>query len=84
VRLLLNKQIQDSYLSVWLKGSDHWKKYVELGRILSKYLNLPVRCDPGAEYPRVSPHLNIFLEISKGAEKLVNRGQANNFFEPTP
>ncbi len=51
VKLLVNENIQDGYLSVWLRGTNHWKTDVQLARFLSRNLKLPVRCDPGADYP---------------------------------
>ena len=74
VKLLLNEEIQGGYLGVWLRGPNHWKTDVELARFLSKHLRLPVRCDPGSEYPEVSPYSYVFLEISNETETLVEWG----------
>lgn len=71
LKLLINSGIQDDFVSVWIRGNARWKTNVELARFLSERLGCLARCDPGSEYPNVSPHSDTFLEISNGKETLI-------------
>jgi len=65
---------EDGFLSVWVRGSTAWSSCCALGRHLAKELRCVVRCDPGNEFPEVSPYSNVFLEIKGDKESLVSWG----------
>ena len=65
---------EDGFLSVWVRGTSGWPTSAALGRYLATALNCIVRCDPGREFPEVSPYSNIFLQIENGRESLVKWG----------
>jgi hypothetical protein len=65
---------EDGFLSVWIRGCEAWPSCPALGRHLAKELGLVVRCDPGNEFPEVSPYSNVFLEIEGSDERLVPWG----------
>lgn len=65
---------EDGFLSVWVRGSAAWSSCSALGRHLAKELSCVVRCDPGNEFPEVSPYANVFLEIDGCNESLVPWG----------
>jgi hypothetical protein len=73
-KILINSGIQDGYISVYLKGVKNWKSDVEFARCIVSALEVTVRCDPGGEYPAVSPYSNTFVEISRQGENLVEWG----------
>lgn len=62
---------EDGFLSVWVRGTSAWPTSAALGRYLANELNCIVRCDPGREFPDVSPYSSIFLQIERGRESLV-------------
>lgn len=66
--------IEGGFLSVWVRGKTPWSTCVGLGRFLAKELHCTVRCDPGAEFPDLSPHANVFLEIEADSERLTAWG----------
>jgi hypothetical protein len=65
---------EDKFLSVWVRGSEVWASCAALGRHLAKELHCVVRCDPENEFPKVSPHSSVFLEIDGSKETLVSWG----------
>jgi hypothetical protein len=65
---------EDGFLSVWVRGNTIWSSSPTLGRHLARELCCLVRCDPGDEFPDVSPYSNVFLEIEGGKESLVPWG----------
>jgi hypothetical protein len=65
---------EDDFLSVWVRGSEVWSSCAALGRHLAKELRCVVRCDPETEFPKISPHSNVFLEIEGNKETLVPWG----------
>jgi hypothetical protein len=65
---------EDGFLSVWVRGNSDWSSCATLGRYLANELRSIVRCDPGGEFPEVSPYSNVFLEISGDGESLVPWG----------
>lgn len=73
-KVLINTGIQDSYMSVYLKGIEKWKSDVEFARCIVDSLGVTVRCDPGNEYPNVSPYSDLFVEITQQGESLVEWG----------
>lgn len=62
---------EDGFLSVWVSGSSAWSSCTELGRYFAREIRSIIRCDPGGEFPEVSPYSNLFLEISGAGESLV-------------
>lgn len=72
--ILIVQPSEDGFLSVWLRGCNIWPSCAHLARYLSKQLACQARCDPGDEYPQVSPHSNIFLQVENGNESLVAWG----------
>jgi hypothetical protein len=66
---------EDGFLSVWVLGANGWLTSAALGRYLATALNCIIRCDPGPEFPEVSPHSSIFLQIENGRESLVTWGE---------
>lgn len=69
--VLINTRIQDGFISVFIKGVTKWSSDIELARIFALLSGVIVRCDPGMEYPEVSPYSNIFVEIEKETECLI-------------
>ena len=65
---------EDGFLSVWVRGSSAWSSCATLGRYLANELRSIVCCDPGGEFPEVSPYSNVFLEMSGDGENLVPWG----------
>lgn len=65
---------EGGFLSVWVRGSTTWPSCPALGRHLAAGLGCVVRCDPGNEFPEVSPYSNLFLEIEGDKERLVPWG----------
>jgi hypothetical protein len=65
---------EDGFVSVCVRGSAEWASSAVLGRFLAAELHCTVRCDPGAEFPDVSPYSNVFLEIEEDGERLVAWG----------
>lgn len=61
----------DGFLSVYLVRCRLWPGDVAFARYLAQALDCVVRCDPGAEYPEVSPLAPVFLEIRGDGERLV-------------
>jgi hypothetical protein len=74
VKVLINTGIQDGYTSVYLKGIVKWKSDVDFARCIVNSLGVKVRCDPGSAYPDVSPYSDIFVEITRQRESLVEWG----------
>ena len=62
---------EDGFLSVWVRGSHAWATSPALGRYLATALHCTVLCDPGCEFPEVSPYSSVFLQIENGRESLV-------------
>jgi len=75
VKLLFQRNLHPGYLMVWLRGANLWESDIDFARYLSQSLEKAVRCDPGADYPDVSPYSDTFVEISDGRETLVEWGQ---------
>jgi len=73
-KVLINTGIQDGYMSIYLKGIVKWKSDIELARSIVNSLGVKVRCDPGSEYPDVSPYSDLFVEITRQGESLVEWG----------
>ena len=73
-KILINTEIQDGYVSVYVKGIEKWKSGVELARNIVSALGVIVRCDPGGEYPKVSPYSDTFIEVSLHGESFVEWG----------
>lgn len=65
---------EDGFLSVWVRGHSPWSSSPALARHLAQGLLCTTRCDPGQEFPEVSPHSDTFLEIEGGRESLVSWG----------
>jgi len=65
---------EDGFLSVWIRGATMWPTSSAFGRCLAAQLDCVVRCDPGREFPAVSPYSNVFLQIERGAESFVAWG----------
>lgn len=61
----------DGFLNVYLVRCRLWSDDVAFARYLAQALDCVVRCDPGAEYPEVSPLAPVFLEIRGDGESLV-------------
>lgn len=64
----------DGFLCVWIRGATMWPTASAFGRYLAAELDCVVRCDPGREFPAVSPYSNVFLQIERGAESFVAWG----------
>jgi len=64
-------QSEDGFLSVWIRGSHVWPTSPALGRYLATALHCTVLCDPGREFPAVSPYSSVFLQLENGRESLV-------------
>ena len=62
------------FLSVSVRGISPWHTCPALGRHLAQGLQCTVRCDPGTEFPAISPYSNIFLQIEGGSESFVSWG----------
>lgn len=71
IRVLINTQIQDDFISVFIKGTDEWSSDLQLARYFLSIPDVLIRCDPGIEYPHVSPYSNVFAEIDSEGERLV-------------
>ena len=71
IKVLINTGIQDGFISVFIKGVSKWSSDIELGRSFALLPGAIVRCDPGMEYPEVSPYSNIFVEINAETENLI-------------
>lgn len=65
---------EDDFFSVWIRGSTYWSSSPALGRYLACNLRCIVRCDPEDEFPDLSPHSNVFLQIKDDTESLVTWG----------
>ncbi len=65
---------EDGFLSVWIRGDCRWPNPSAFGRYLAAGLDCIDRCDPGREFPEVSPHSDVFLQIERGVESLVDWG----------
>ena len=65
---------EDDFLSISLHGATRWNSDVDFARFVAGALDCQVRCDPGSEFPEVSPYSNIFLNLQKGKETLVAWG----------
>jgi hypothetical protein len=63
-KILINTRIQDGYISIYIKGIEKWASDVELARSMVWALGVTVRCDPGSEFPEISPYSDTFIEIS--------------------
>jgi len=73
-KVLINTGIQDGYMSIYLKGIKKWKSDIEFARCIVNSLGVKVRCDPGSEYSGVSPYSDLFVEITRQGEGLVEWG----------
>ncbi len=73
-KILINTGIQDGFTSINLKVTNNWQSDVEFARYIAGKTDLIVRCDPGSEYPNVSPYSDTFVEISQQGEHLVEWG----------
>jgi hypothetical protein len=65
---------EEGFLSVSLRGLAPWKTCPALARHLAHGLRCTVRCDPGEEYPEISPYSNTFLQIKDNKENFVPWG----------
>ncbi len=65
---------EDGFVSVWIRGSTPWSSSPVLGRYLASNLRCTVHCDPEDEFPEISPHSNVFLQIKGDSENLVAWG----------
>jgi hypothetical protein len=65
---------EDGFLSVWVRGSNAWSSCSDLGRHLANELRCVVRCEPGRQFPAVSPQSDVFLEIEGSRESLISWG----------
>jgi hypothetical protein len=72
ITLVIAPDIKDGFVSVWLRGPLRWRSDVEFARFLAAALKCRARCEPGAAYPDVDPHSDVFVEIADGVETLVN------------
>lgn len=62
-----------SFVSVYMKAAGTpWSTDVDCARQAASELGCVVRCDPGRHHPEVHPASDIFLEIHRGAEVLVD------------
>ncbi|WP_444909965.1 hypothetical protein [Microbulbifer sp. TRSA005] len=74
IAVLINTGIQDGYISVSIKGAEKWSSDVEFARRLVEVLGVTVRCDPGVEFPEISPYSDIFVEINEQGESFLEWG----------
>jgi hypothetical protein len=74
VKIVINGEIQDNFIAVWLPATKIWPSDYAFGCEIANALGLVVRCDPGCTYPSVSPFSDIFVELDNGQEKLVEWG----------
>jgi hypothetical protein len=65
---------EDGFLSVAVRGTAPWGTCPALARHLARSLERVVRCDPGTEFPEISPYSNTFLQIVGGKESFVSWG----------
>ena len=63
--------VADGFLSVWARGNTPWLSCPALGRYLAKELHCTVLCDPGQEFPEISPYSDEFLEIKGEQERII-------------
>lgn len=62
-----------SFVSIYLGATGApWATDVDFARQAAAELGCVVRCDPGQHHPDVHPESDIFLEIDRGAEVLVD------------
>jgi hypothetical protein len=73
-KVLINTGIQEGYMSGYLKGIVKWKTEVEFARCIVNSLGVKVRCDPRSAYPDVSPYSDLFVEVTRQGESLVEWG----------
>jgi hypothetical protein len=71
IKVFIHKEIDGTYISVYIIGAVNWSSDIDLARDIAKNLDVIVRCDPGEAYPNVSPHSSIFVEVSREGEHLV-------------
>ncbi|MCW8932260.1 MAG: hypothetical protein OQL19_18755 [Gammaproteobacteria bacterium] len=74
IKVLINEGLQERYVSVYIKEANNWSTDIELARDIANKLRVAVRCDPGQDYPNVSPYSNIFVEVTSDGEHLVEWG----------
>ncbi|HEX5212015.1 MAG TPA: hypothetical protein VFW22_09805 [Pseudolabrys sp.] len=70
-KLVITPNIQDGFVSVWLRGEPRWRSDVDFARFLAVALQCRARCDPGADYPQVDPRSDVFVDIKDGSETLI-------------
>jgi hypothetical protein len=68
-RLVVN-QSESGYLCYSLVRCSLWGSDLEFARFLATSTGRSVRCDPGPEFPEVSPYSDTFLQIENGIESL--------------
>jgi len=71
LRIVITPDMQDGFVSVWLRGPSRWRSNVEFGRFLAGALKCRARCDPGADFPQVDPRSDVFLNIDGQSETLI-------------
>ena len=70
-RLVITPNMNDGFISVWLRGEPRWRSDADFARFLAAALTCRARCDPGADYPHVDVRSDVFLDIEDGSETLV-------------
>lgn len=70
VKVLLQHS-EEGFISVWVRGSELWPSSPAFGRYLAAELYCVVLCDPEHEFPEVSPHSSVFLQIEGNRESLI-------------
>jgi hypothetical protein len=60
------------FVSIWFNTPQSpWATDVDCGRQAARELGCIVRCSPGRSLPEIDPASPVFLEIERGAERLV-------------
>ena len=70
-KLVITPNMQDGFISVWLRGTPRWRSDVDFARFLAASLKCCARCDPGADFPQVDPRSDVFLDIEGQSEALI-------------
>ena len=70
-KLVITLNMQGGFISVWLRGKPRWRSDADFARFLAAALKCRALCDPGADYPQVDPHSDVFLDIKDGGERLI-------------
>lgn len=61
----------EDVLEIWVHNSQAWPSSPAFARFLAAGLGCTVRCDPGAEAPKIDPYSNALLEIDREGERIV-------------